>query len=142
MADSLIGFRSLDLRSLDERECSSLRLSRWARAFVGVFSDEGIASSSMVPRRGLAGDCTRVKLRIVMPWRCLIFRFWWASVDKPHSFLTSDVAYVREQPWPLAAGKLFGRLRLAGPTRACGHGVGQEQECGALSEIVRGGARG
>ena len=64
-----------DLRSLDDLECSSIWLSRWARSLVGDLKAFGRDSSSIVFPRGRSGDRVRVRLRKEMPWRCLSFRF-------------------------------------------------------------------
>jgi hypothetical protein len=66
---------SVVLRSLDDLECASALLSLSARALVGDLRVLGIASSSMVFPRDLKGVVVSVRLRIVMPWRCLNFRF-------------------------------------------------------------------
>jgi len=63
------------LRSLDDRECARPLLSRMANALVGDFSVLGIASSSMVLPRDLEEANVSVRLRMVMPCRCLSFRF-------------------------------------------------------------------
>jgi hypothetical protein len=67
--------RSGDLRSLDDRECASPLLSRFASALVGDLRVLGMASSSIVFPRDLFGLAVRVRLRMVMPWRCRSLRF-------------------------------------------------------------------
>jgi hypothetical protein len=62
-------------RSLEERECSSFLLSRCARTLAGDLRVDGMASSSKVLPRCRPGLETSVRLRIVIPWRCLSFRF-------------------------------------------------------------------
>jgi hypothetical protein len=65
-----------DVRSLEDRECASPLLSLKASALVGDLSVLGMASSSMVRPRDFGGVVVSVRLRIVMPWRCLSLRFW------------------------------------------------------------------
>ncbi len=65
-----------ELRSLDDLECSSFELWRWARALAGVLRACGSDSSSIVLPRFLVGDRVRVKFRREMPWRCRSLRFY------------------------------------------------------------------
>jgi hypothetical protein len=62
-------------RSLEDRECARPLLSRSASALVGDLSVLGSASSSIVFPRDRKGLEVSVRLRMVMPWRCLSLRF-------------------------------------------------------------------
>ena len=64
------------LRSLDDRDWVSDLLSRSVNVLVGDLSALGSASSSIVFPRDLVGASVNVRLRMVMPCRCLSLRFY------------------------------------------------------------------
>ena len=76
-----------EVRSLEDRECARPLLSLRASALVGDLSVLGIASSSMVRPRDFGGDKLSVRLRMVMPWRCLSLRFCQTISDYNPSIL-------------------------------------------------------
>jgi hypothetical protein len=75
MALSKSSASSIEVRSLDDREWTSDFASRSARALVGDFRALGRPSSSIVFPRDRVGARVSVRLRMVMPWRCLSLRF-------------------------------------------------------------------
>lgn len=104
---------SMLLRSLDEREWGKGLLSRSASVLVGDLSALGNASSSIVFPRDLVGARDKVRLRMVMPWRCLSLRFYKSQLQ--HHNMSCNT-HIRQQPGPLARWR--GQLRLG----RLGHG--------------------
>jgi hypothetical protein len=101
------------LMSLDEREWVKDLVSRSVSVLVGDLSVLGNASSSMVLPRDVVGARDRVRLRMVMPWRCLSLRFYPGQI-KQHA--KQWHTHIRQQPGPLARWR--GQLRQ----RPLGHG--------------------
>lgn len=96
-----------DLRSVEERECWSVRASLWASSLAGDLRVYGRSSSSIVfPRARLDGGVI-VRLRTEMLCRCRSLRFCMCAKESANSVHTFDGTRKDsdrwKEPWPLSA---------------------------------------